>query len=490
MKRLRRISALLVVFAMVLSLQMSIFAEVPVQQSAQPVELPSAWAMDGVQWAAIYGLANQDMFSKYASNVSREELYAVCVNLYERITGKAIKPAEKSPFTDAGSTAILKAYAAGILAGSGKLEPQKAATRLEVVAGIYNAIKSAQPEFNFNSEIKLTYSDSDSLTKAQTDIVKYAVEKEILKGRSNITLNLIAPCTRQELMIFAKKAYEFSIYESGRDSKGVFWKVSDADSSVYLVGSVHVADPSMYPLSTDMLKAFDESDALVVEADITNQTAGMQYMQQKMMYTDENTLDKNIPKELYDSFAEVVAPFGIAPEVYNKFKPWYAAMLVQNIQLSQNSYYAGLGIDLFFMSKVTGLKDIMEVEGLKFQVDMFDSFSKELQIQYLEGALSSDSQALEEQMKQLESLMKAWKSGDCIGIEKILETEEDNSPEMKEFNEKMWTTRNDNMTEKVKTYLADPEGKTYFVVVGAGHVVGEDGIVSQLKGQYEIEQIK
>gem|GEM_PF-4919235 len=73
--------------------------------------------------------------------------------------------------------------------------------------------------------------------------------------------------------------------------------------------------------------------------------------------------------------------------------------------------------------------------------------------------------------------------------EKIMESEE-SSKEVKEFNDKMWLERNNNMSQQVKNYLADTDKKTYFVVVGAGHVNGTTGILNQLKDNYKIEQIK
>lgn len=490
MKRLTRLTAILIALVMVFSLQVNVFAEEQTGAIPVPVEKPSAWAADGVQWSAIYGLVQQDMLTKYQSNVNRAELYAAGANLYEKITGKEITPIEKSPFTDTDDASILKACAIKILNGSGKFEPQKEATRLEMVTVVYKVIKAAHPEFNFNSNVKLNHKDVGEIPPESLDMVKYVFSKEILKGKANDALDLDSPCTRQELMVFISRAYEFTEYESGKDSKGAFWKVSDDDSTVYLLGSIHVADPSVYPLSKAILSAYEKSDALVVEADIANQVEGIQYMQQKMMYTDGNTLDKNVPKEVYDRFVEVIKPLGIPPEIYNRLKPWYAAMLVQNVQLSQSGYDANLGIDLFFMSKASGKKRILEIEGIKFQVDMFDSFSNELQSQYLASTLNPSEETQEQQMEIVQDLMEAWKTGDIMELEKLLEVEGGNTQEEKEFNEKVFTTRNDNMTQKVKAYLADPEKKTYFIVVGAGHMNGKNGIITQLKSGYKIEQIK
>lgn len=285
-----------------------------------------------------------------------------------------------------------------------------------------------------------------------------------------------------------RNAYEFVIYEAGRDSKGAFWKVSDDNSSIYLLGSVHIADSSMYPLSKDIMKAYKESDYLAVEANVSNEQEVASYIQQKAFYTDDNTLYKSVPKEVYDSFVKFIEPYGVKPELYNKFKPWYAALLVQNLSLSEESLNGELGIDMFFLKKATGQKKILEIEGAKFQVDMFDSFSTELQVESLATSLTPDDKTKEESI-DIRDMIKMWKTGDTEALGRLVKSEE-NSENSKEFNEKLWTSRDTNMAEKVKSYLADPEGKTYFVVVGAGHMVGETGIVAQLDDTYKIEQIK
>ncbi len=491
MKGILKVRFLLLSLVMVFTLQINVFAAEQIQPTADAVEQPSAWAAEGVRWSSLYGLVDKNFLSNYQSNVSREELFGIGVNLYEKLTGKTVTPVEKSPFTDANSEAILKAYSIKIVDGKGKLEPKKVATRLDVTTVIYKAIKAAQPGFNFKADVKLNHTDAGKLTASLSDMVKYVYSKDILKGKTNSLLGLNLPCTKQEIMVIASRAYEFSIYEAGKASKGPFWKVSDEDSSIYLLGSIHIADPSLYPMSKDILNAFEKSDSLVLELDLVKSTEAdaVEYMLQKMAYQDEDSLDKNVPKELYDSFIELAKTNGIPEQIARKYKPWAAAMLAQNFVLSGSNMDSSLGVDLYFTSKATGKKEILEIEGLKFQVDLFDSFSKELQLQYLTGILGSEESATQ-QVDVIKDMLKAWKEGNISDLEKMLESENDNSEEMKEFNEKLIITRNDNMTKKVKEYLADPSRKTYFVVVGAAHMIGDNGIATQLKDGYKIEQIK
>ncbi|MGE5613114.1 MAG: TraB/GumN family protein [Bacillota bacterium] len=479
------------------------------QNTADPaqVEQPSGWALEGVNWSAIYGLADQSMFSSYKSAATFAELFGIACNIYEKITSKSIEPAEDAPFTESDGPEAKEAWTIGILTDEKSYEPRKTVNRGEVISVLFDTLESA------NVGLDLTAGAG-----SQAGPVEYFISAGLIKGRQDGQLALDEPCSRQEVLVLAWRVYEFVVYETGNDSKGLLWKASDDDSSVYLLGSIHFADPSIYPLSKKILEAYDKADYLVVEADIANQAEDIRYMQTKMMYTGDDTLDKNIPKDLYDKFVEVIKPLNIPPEIYNKLKPWYAAMLVQGTELLQGSISANIGIDMYFLSKAAGKKPIMEIEGIRFQVDMFDSLSNELQVWYLASALASatggrqqaqdgrqtgsnqqagDSrqQAVGEQSQAviiLLEILDSWKRGDPGIIEMLLELEASaTDAQTREFNHIFWTTRNNNMFDKTMKYLSDPENKTYFIVVGAGHMGGESGIITQLKKSgITVEQVK
>jgi len=495
-KKVNIIISLAIVISTILSFQITSFADKQTKIVDPSTDMPSSWAVESVNWSSIYELSPGNMFSKYQTNIKRYELYSVSVNLYERITNKNINPVSKSPFSDTTSEDMLKALTIKIAEGKGKFYPNNEVTRLEVATVLYKTLKAAEPNFNYKTNITFKQKDTNKIPSASLNMVKYIYSKEIMKGKTTYLLGVDAKCSRQEMMAFAVRTYEFAAYEAGRDSKGVFWKVSDSDSSVYLMGSVHVADSSMYPISKNVLSAFNSSDILVFEIDLANQTEGLKYMQQKIQYEDDNTLEKNIPSDLYNRFKEAIKPLNISESSYKKLKPWAAAMLVSNAQAIESNLKSSLGIDLYFTNKAAQ-KQIEEIEGVKFQVDMFDSFSKELQLSYLESVLSpyeeeniETSSNVDKSSDLLSEMITAWKNGDASKLEKLIESDELDSEESKEFTEKIWTTRNDNMTKKVKEYLSDPEKKTYFIVVGAGHMVGKNGIVTQLKPGFRIEQIK
>ncbi len=90
--------------------------------------------------------------------------------------------------------------------------------------------------------------------------------------------------------------------------------------------------------------------------------------------------------------------------------------------------------------------------------------------------------------KDMDSILKAWKNGDAGGIQSVLEKSMRGDADMTSIAEKMFYGRNRDMTSKIERFLKTE--KTYFVVVGAGHLVGKDGIVEILKTRgYRIEQL-
>jgi uncharacterized protein len=159
-------------------------------------------------------------------------------------------------------------------------------------------------------------------------------------------------------------------------------------------------------------------------------------------------------------------------------------MLLQNVMMQSNQITGTLGIDSYFLSLAQGWKPVAQMEGLKYQIDLFDSFSMELQELYLEGTLGSE----EETMDAIVNLLDLWKTGDTEGLALALKSDdEEASAEMDEFNDKLFYIRNADMTEKVIEMLEHDGGATYFVVLGAGHMVGETGIVAGLlEAGYEV----
>ena len=142
-----------------------------------------------------------------------------------------------------------------------------------------------------------------------------------------------------------------------------------------------------------------------------------------------------------------------------------------------------LGIDKYFLSKADE-KKILELESLDYQIDLLSGFSDKDQELFLFYTLK-DLKVMEQELGQL---TRAWASGDSKAIESILKRSISEDERFAFVFEKLVYERNRSMAAKIETFLRTRE--TYFVVVGAGHFVGDQGIIEILKRKgYVVEQL-
>ncbi len=258
--------------------------------------------------------------------------------------------------------------------------------------------------------------------------------------------------------------------------KHFLWKATLDGHTVFLLGSVHVASESMYPLAPAIEAAFAASPALVVEADIDALDTGKVQAQilEKGMYPPEQSLKGSLPPPLYAKLEKSLPPLGIPMSIADRMRPWLLALTVTSLRMQQLGLKAENGIDLYFLKRARGRKEILELESADFQIRLLSGFSDELQRLFLEQTLDDPLSTREE----VEKMIGCWRSGDAAGIEKLLFADRRKEPELEPVFVKLFDERNAAMAGKVEGYLRS--GKDCLVVVGAGHLVGETGILRRL----------
>ena len=157
-----------------------------------------------------------------------------------------------------------------------------------------------------------------------------------------------------------------------------------------------------------------------------------------------------------------------------------------------------LGIDRYFLDKA-GEKNIIELEGVFSQIEIISSLSMEIQEELLSSVLDNIGRILfddevidEEDTISSQDILTMWKYGDTTMFESMRahdEQDEENSF-FTEFIEKMFKNRDAIMAEKIVEYINHPENGDYFVVVGLGHLAGNDSIVERLMNSgYIVEEV-
>lgn len=267
----------------------------------------------------------------------------------------------------------------------------------------------------------------------------------------------------------------------------VLWKVSDTDNSVYLLGSFHLLKADDYPLPKIIDAAFEDAESLMFElppgAMTSPETATV--MQKYAAYENGDSLSKVLPKATYDKLSAMVTASGASIQSVEQTEPW-AISLGMVVGMSQAmGFRPELGLDQHLMERATKVnKPAVGLETAEDQMKALDS------IPYAEQAHGLN-EFLADPMKTGKDMLEmhaAWRAGD---IEKLdgemrvkMQTETPESYRVLNLN------RNANWLPQVEARLIESHSDDTLVVVGALHLLGEDGLVERLKAKgYKVERL-
>jgi Uncharacterized protein conserved in bacteria len=346
-------------------------------------------------------------------------------------------------------------------------------------------------------------------TKDKT-YLNFMKENGIYTGK-NGEQALNSTCSIEQACVIATRVITCVYDKLDASSKGFLWKTTKNGNTVYMLGSIHIADHSIYPFSKKILAAYQSADALVLELNSFDQT-GYQESMAMTKYTDGTTLKDHVTKETYSNVLTAAAKYGISEQAIAMFKPWALFLTFETLAESGSNNAAelanasSLGIDMNFATDAyTTGKPILEVEGYVNQIKVIDSFSDELEAYLLNETLDVingvKGNEVSSSIQNMEGMLKLWHDGD---VENFLKTFNMNTeyPELNntsdndkkfidEYIDKLFTKRDIGMADYIDNLLKSDGNKTYFVVVGSGHYISKHSVIDILKEKgYEISQIK
>ena len=261
------------------------------------------------------------------------------------------------------------------------------------------------------------------------------------------------------------------------NDRALFWQVQSENAKVYLLGSIHYADESFYPLRREIKQAFYSSNHLVVEINIDAEKAQIyrDLIKQKGSYKGGATIRDDISEETYRQLQYRLRRLDMPLNMVNKQKPGILVLTLTSVQVMKMGFMPEMGIDAYFLKKaLESKKDIIELETVEEQVDIF------LNIAEGDLLLRETLHSLDEAELLMMDMTYCWKRGDEACLEKILfEDALTRYPSFTNIYDSLFFKRNENMANNIKGFL-DGKG-TYFVVIGAGHLVGDKGIPNLLR---------
>lgn len=257
----------------------------------------------------------------------------------------------------------------------------------------------------------------------------------------------------------------------------IFYEVTDPatpKAKMYLLGSIHVADSTFYPLDNRIEAAFNESDALVTEIKMDNAIETALLMRKKLTYDKNDSLRAHLADTTYNKVVKYFSKIGMGEGAIKRFSPAMVAVTLIQLSAMNRGLDAEYGIDQHFI-KAAGNKPQFGLETAESQVALLESMNRFENIDEIISGLIDNPGEVSTLFDQMTT---AWKAHDAEKLAEII-NQDAHSPAEQKFNEQMLAVRNVNFCTGIKKLLA--EGKIYFGIVGAGHLVGAASTIENLE---------
>ena len=274
---------------------------------------------------------------------------------------------------------------------------------------------------------------------------------------------------------------------SAEPPKPLLWKVSDGDNSVYLLGSFHLLKADDYPLADSTYAALEDAEHVVFELspqEMNDPTLGTR-LQQAGMRTDGKTLQSTLPAETWQQLEAWAARRGANPAMFQGMEPWMASLVISITEMQLLGLDPKLGLDKHFADKaVAADKRVTGLETGAMQIEMFDGMDAAQQLQSLQESLGE----LANIEAEINAMHAIWRAGDAEGL--FRETGAEMKADYPALYERLNKDRNLAWLPRVRALLDASKSDDTLVVVGAMHLLGDDGLVALLKANgYTVERL-
>lgn len=267
----------------------------------------------------------------------------------------------------------------------------------------------------------------------------------------------------------------------------LLWKVSDADNSIYLLGAFHLLKPDDYPLPNEVERAFDDSKTVLFEVDPNAMTSPetVAMMQKYAAYDEGKTLSDVLPERTLEKLNTLLTAGGGSLQAVNHNEPWAVNLgLVMSVTQAMG-FRPELGLDRYLMQRASEAgKAASGLETVEAQMKAMDSVPYSEQAQGMDEFLDNPQKTVH----QLQDLHRWWRAGNVTKLDTEMRAEmQRKTPESYRL---LDVERNNNWLPKVEKRLTDEKKDNTLIVVGALHLLGDDGLVEKLRAKgYTVERV-
>lgn len=258
--------------------------------------------------------------------------------------------------------------------------------------------------------------------------------------------------------------------------KPAIWKVADADTTVYLFGTVHVLPPTLTWHSPAVDKALGEAKAVYFETDTEGDPMMFREIVERLgKYSPSERLSDRLSLEDLELLKSALAKLDMPLIAIESMRPWFAGVVISEAVVRKAGYDVTSGVESVLRPAATKAgKEIRFLETVEEQMTSFSTLPEDVQIHFLTGGLAEIDTATQE----LDALVNAWKAGDVDALTRLLI--DDDLAIIPELYDALLKHRNANWAPQIDTLLKSETG-TFLVAVGAAHLIGPDSVIEMLK---------
>ena len=259
------------------------------------------------------------------------------------------------------------------------------------------------------------------------------------------------------------------------------WQIAGEDDRIegWLFGTVHALPDNVRWGSPMLDSVLSDADTLVVEvANLDDGVALGELFAQMAVDPASPPLEGRVDPELRPHYQELLTKAKVRRDHFDALESWAAALSLANVAQDAKTEN---GVDRLLIARFTG-REIVELEGAKAQLGIFDRLP-EVEQRDLLNAVIAESRDSE---MESGSLAETWRSGDLDKLAALSTRGILSDPELYDA---LLAQRNRNWTAQIENLLSARERP--FIAVGAGHVVGPDGLPAMLEARgFKVKRIQ
>ena len=261
------------------------------------------------------------------------------------------------------------------------------------------------------------------------------------------------------------------------------WKISNDGKQLFIGGTIHVLSEDDYPLPVEFEQAYEQSEIIVFETDMQNLNSPevQQAMISAVTYKGDRNLQQDLSEETYQMLGLYLMNLGIPETALNSFKPGMVAVTITVIEL-QRLGISTEGVDTYFCGKaVTDDKVLDQLETIEEQI----SFIAAMGEGEADELILSTLKDIEQLSDMMEGMVVSWRSGNTEDLDKLFISELEQ--EFPKIYLDLIVKRNNAWFPQIEKMASNDAVE--FILVGAAHLVGQDGILARLSAKgYTVEK--